>query len=314
MDEIQITSAAMPGTPGLPDPRTPGIRMQIGDQAYRHIIQNLEQQDYATIKLDPATIADLDNVTKLASHFFAKPAAEKQAYALPSCVEGYRAIGQEYALAPDRPDLTESFSFWYRNRYRLELADWQQSCPLHPGMRKAADRLSSVADGLLTSIAEKWSTGSPKLRFRNASYLQVNYYEPAKHQRDLLQDPHEDGHLITLVRASEPGLEIRLKGRFTPVELAADEMLIMPGSLLSLMTGNVISPLYHQVRNSRRETPRYSLMFFVDPEIDQKLEPWLSNSSNAGVNIIERAISAPQRFGLPSLVDGANGQGKTYAG
>ena len=50
-------------------------------------------------------------------------------------------------------------------------------------------------------------------------------------------------------------------------------------------------------------------MFFVNPEIDQKLEPWIRNASNAGIDIIERAVNAPNQFGLPTLIDGDKGSG-----
>ena len=279
---------------------------------YLPAVAQLERQGYAIIKIDSAVLAGIEDVQDLAQRFFAEPAAAKHAFASPSCVEGYREIGPEYSLVPERPDLTESFSFWYRNRRRPEIEAWHGKCPLHTALHNTADTLCSTVDALFTAMAETWSPGAPRLGFQEASYIQINYYEPAQHSRELLQDPHEDGHLITLVRATEPGLEIKVDGRFIPVELAEDEMLVMPSSILSLMSGNRIPPLYHQVRNSRRAVPRYSLMFFVNPEITQKLEPWIRNDSNAGIDIIEQANSAPNKFGLPTLVDGAAGQGKTY--
>jgi isopenicillin N synthase-like dioxygenase len=145
---------------------------------------------------------------------------------------------------------------------------------------------------------------------KKASYLQINYYEPAQHSRDMLQDGHEDGHLLTLVTATAPGLEIETADGYRPAELAEDEMLIMPGSLLTLMTGGQIPPLYHRVRNSFRKEPRYSMMYFVNPESDQVLEPWVSNETNAGIDIIEEANKLPLKFGLPTLVDGTTGRGR----
>jgi len=281
-------------------------------RSYLPAVEQLERQGFAIIKVDSAILAEVEAVQDLAQAFFAEPGAVKHAYASPSCVEGYREIGPEYSLVPERPDLTESFSFWYRNRHRPEMEAWHSSCPLHTALHNTADTLCTVVDALFTAMAETGSPGAPRLGFQEASYIQINYYEPAQHSRELLQDPHEDGHLITLVWATEPGLEIKVDGQFIPVELAKNEMLIMPSSILSLMSGNRVPPLYHQVRNSRRDVPRYSLMFFVNPEITQKLEPWIRNDSNAGIDIIEQANSAPNKFGLPTLVDGAAGQGKTY--
>lgn len=282
---------------------------------YLPLMPQFERQGFAILKLDQAALDGLDSVELQGKQFFAQNAALKHRFAAPSCVEGYREIGPEYSLVPERPDLTESFSFWYRNRHRPEILAWRKTCPLHLIMHETADILSGVVTDLFAAMAANWApTGeaTPPLRFQEASYLQINYYEPALHSRDLLQDPHEDGHLITLVKATEPGLEIKIGDGYEPIELAANEMIIMPGSLLTLMTGNMVPPLFHQVRNSLRRTARYSHMFFVNPELNQKLDPWIRNASNEHIDIIEHANSAPQQFGLPTLVDGAKGEGKSY--
>jgi isopenicillin N synthase-like dioxygenase len=286
---------------------------QDGFQSYLPVARQMAETGFARVPTSRQVQDEIEGVYSLAREFFARPLAEKRRFAAPGCVEGYREIGQEYSRAPDRPDLTESFSMWYRNRHRKEIQAWDAVCPLHAGINRCADTLSDLTADLFEAMAETWSPGAPRLRFQKATYLQVNYYEPAQHQRDLLQDAHEDGHLITLVRANAPGLEIKIGDRYVAPELARDELLLMPGSLLTLMTGGLVPPLYHQVRNSRRAVPRYSLMFFVNPEIDQTLEPWIRNASNAGVDIVERAVSAPNQFGLPTLVEGEAGLGKLAA-
>lgn len=291
------------------------LRKPEGFERYLPLMPLFEQQGYAIVKLDAAVLSGLEKIESQAKQFFSQSAAIKHGFAVPSCVEGYREIGPEYSMVPERPDLTESFSFWYRNRRRPDILPWRETCPLHVTMHETADMLTDVTMDLFAAMAASWSpagTQTPPLRFQEASYIQINYYEPALHSRDLLQDPHEDGHLITLVRSTEPGLEIRIDGAFRAVELAADEMLVMPGSLLTLMTGNLVPPLYHQVRNSLRRTARYSQMFFVNPELDQKLDPWIRNASNEHIDIIQHANSAPQQFGLPTLVAGAKGEGNTY--
>jgi len=119
-----------------------------------------------------------------------------------------------------------------------EAAGWIQSCPIHAELRRTIDDLSTYVANLFQTMADKWAPGTTGPRFHRASYIQVNYYEPAQHSRDMLQDGHEDGHLITLVTANSPGLEIQIGDKYEPVEIGADEMLIMPGSLLTLMTGS----------------------------------------------------------------------------
>jgi isopenicillin N synthase-like dioxygenase len=114
--------------------------------------------------------------------------------------------------------------------------------------------------------------------------------------------------LLTLVKANSPGLEIEVDGKYVPAGADGNEIVFMPGSLLSLMTGYKVKPGYHQVRNTRRRDPRSSLLLFVNPETDQKLEPWIRNESNAGIDIIARANEGPKQFGMPTLSDGNAGE------
>jgi len=275
----------------------------------RFLLEELLARGHAKLQIGRETRRQVDHTFSIAREYFAKPFPEKSSYALSQYVEGYREIGLEYSQVKERPDLTESFSLWNRNRAHTDAADWTQNCAIHAELRRTIDDLSSYAADLFQTMADKWAPGTSGPRFQRASYIQVNYYEPAQHSRDMLQDGHEDGHLITLVTANSPGLEIQIGDRYVPVELGADEMLIMPGSLLTLMTGGAIPPLFHQVKNSRRKDPRYSMMFFVNPEGNQVLEPWIKNESNAGRDVIAEANAQPLKFGLPTLDDGTEGRG-----
>ncbi len=57
---------------------------------------------------------------------------------------------------------------------------------------------------------------------------------------------------------------------------AADEVVIMPGSVLTALSGGKIAPLYHQVRNHGLDD-RQSIMYFVNPEIDEPLFGWIED-------------------------------------
>ncbi|HET6158624.1 MAG TPA: 2OG-Fe(II) oxygenase family protein [Dongiaceae bacterium] len=282
-------------------------------RTYRAMVPQLEQQGFLRIPVHAALRCATDRVFTLANEFFARPAAEKHHFAHPKWVEGYRELGPEYAQVPERPDLTESLSAWNCNRVRAELDSWASGCPLHGALRSVSTVLDEVVHGLFAAMAEHFKPGAPELRFHNATYMQLNYYEPARHIRDLLQDSHEDGHLVTMVSTNAPGLEIQVNGEFVPADVGRDELLLMPGSLLSLMTGYRVKPLYHQVRNSRRTDPRFSMLYFVNPEINQRLVPWVLNESNAGIDLIERANAAPKQFGMPTLEDSLAGQAETRA-
>jgi isopenicillin N synthase-like dioxygenase len=280
---------------------------------YARLMPELEQRGFLRLPIDPELRLATGRIFALADEFFARPAADKQRFSRPAWVEGYRELGPEYSQVPERPDLTESFSAWNRNRARPELALWAAGCPLHGALREASDLLDGMMRALFAAMADHFAAarGGPELAFRNGTYIQLNHYEPARHARALLQDPHEDGHLVTLVQTNAPGLEIEIDGRFVPAQTAEDELLLMPGSLLSLMTGYRMKPLYHQVRNSRRAERRSSLLYFVNPEIEQVLAPWVANERNRGIDIIACANAAPKQFGMPTLVDSLAGQAQT---
>lgn len=282
----------------------------VDNPAAQLLIEDLIENGHARLRIDPALRRQIDHTFQVSRGFYARPRSEKFAYADSAFVEGYREIGLEYSWRPERPDLTESFSLWNRNRARTEAAGWPQTCALHTELRNTIDALSPLIADLFQAMADRWAPGTTGPRFHNASYIQVNYYEPAQHSRDMLQDGHEDGHLITAVTATGPGLEMKLDGEYVPVELEADEMLLMPGSLLTLMTGGLIQPLFHQVKNSYRKDSRYSMMFFVNPESNQTLDPWVRNETNAGIDIVAEADKQPLKFGLPTLVDGTSGKGR----
>jgi isopenicillin N synthase-like dioxygenase len=278
------------------------------DRDYSQIVRQFEQTGFARVPVTEALARKIDRIYRLGAEFFVRSEAEKQSYSMQSFVEGYRELGPEYSQVPERPDLTESFSAWNRNRGRREVEEAMGRLELHRALRDVSDDLSLIVRGIFRAMADAWGPGGPELRFYNGTYVQLNYYEPSQHNEELLQDSHEDAHLVTLAKSNAPGLEIEVDGTFVPAGSDGNEIVVMPGSLLSLMTGYKIKPGYHQVRNTHRRDTRSALLLFVNPETDQKLEPWIKNESNAGIDIIERANEGPKQFGMPTLADGNAGE------
>ena len=127
------------------------------------------------IPVKQSVLDEITGVYRLGRQFFARPSAEKHRFAVPAYVEGYREIGPEYSLVPNRPDLTESFSMWYRNKKPAGFADWAADCPLYPGIRHCADTLSEVTADLFPRHGGAVVPGAPRLGFQKASYIQLNY-------------------------------------------------------------------------------------------------------------------------------------------
>lgn len=275
---------------------------------YAQIVRQFEQTGFARVPVTEALARKIERIYRLGEEFFVRSEAEKQSYSMQSFVEGYRELGPEYSQVPERPDLTESFSAWNRNRGRSEVEEAMGGLELHRALREVSDDLSVIVRGIFNAMADAWAPGHPELRFYNGTYVQLNYYEPSQHNEDLLQDSHEDAHLLTLAKSNAPGLEIEVDGKFVSAGSDGNEIVFMPGSLLSLMTGYKIKPGYHQVRNTHRRDTRSALLLFVNPETDQKLDPWIRNESNAGIDIIEKANEGPKQFGMPTLADGNAGE------
>ena len=79
-----------------------------------------------------------------------------------------------------------------------------------------------------------------------------------------------------------------------------DEVVIMPGSVLTALSGGKIEPLYHQVRNHGLDD-RQSIMYFVNPEIDEPLFGWIDAPDGERADIREHVQNAPSQFGLPPV-------------
>lgn len=256
------------------------------------------------VMTENAQLATLfSEAVEAAAKFFAFPNEVKEAYSTPSILEGYRSLGVEYSAFPERPDLTESFSLWPRNCGRKSVLTWASSLELYAKLNSLVEPLSEKTYAVLESIRVAFNRQAAAVEFKDMSYLQINYYEPQRHSRDYLQDSHEDGHLLTLVRATEEGLEIKIDGQFQPAPLASDQFLVMPGSLLTIMTGGRIQPIYHRVRTHYEIPSRLSLMFFVNPALDVEITPWVSNDFNRGIDVRNVAINNSALFGLSSLAE-----------
>lgn len=256
---------------------------------------------YAIVRMGALMRACLDEAFEEADVFFAKAASEKARFARPDILEGYRSYGAEFSGDETRPDLNETFSLVLRNQTRPEISVWQAVNPLHNALRRAAPVYAGLADAVLDDIRAAVDPEGDRIEAAAFSYLQLNYYRPRHESRELLQDAHEDGHLLTIVTSRQPGLEIEVDGRFEPARLERDELLIMPGSILTLMTGGMMRPLLHRVRNIPGVRTRASLMFFVNADVANPPRAWAPAEDGSFPDICQATIASSQVFGLTSI-------------
>ena len=272
---------------------------------YAHAIRSasstLLHSGYAIVRAGGLVGASLDETFDEADRFFAKDGDEKRRFARPDILEGYRSAGAEFSGEASRPDLNETFAFFLRNQSRKDIAAWRADNPLHGALWRVAPFYAELAESILRDLRAVFDPDGDVVDVSECSYLQLNYYRPGRESRDLLQDAHEDGHLLTVVTSRQPGLEIEVDGRFEPARLSRDELLVMPGSILTLMTGGVVRPLVHRVRNVSGLRTRASLMFFVNANVTNAPRAWVSAEDGSYPDIARATIESSQMFGLGSV-------------
>ncbi|MER7210332.1 2OG-Fe(II) oxygenase family protein [Streptosporangium sp. NPDC000239] len=252
---------------------------------------------YARITLGAKEAALLATALDECRRFFSLPDATKARYSSADCNFGYRPLGMEYSITADRPDLNDCFTLWSD---RLDLVpNSAELTSLTDALLAWRNHLSALVSDVVGHVAGIIGDAQAP-SFEAASYLQVNNYTHADGERDLLQDRHEDGHLVTVIHTTAPGLEIWPDGECLPVEMAPDEVVLMPGSVFAELTGGKVGALDHQVRNLGLDR-RMSLMYFVNPELTEPLYPWVRTEGEAPADLRDKIRSHPATFGLPHV-------------
>lgn len=260
------------------------------------IAQDLLRIGYARVSLDPTSREALHHALTECRAFFSEPSAVKAQHSSGDLNFGYRPLGHEYSITPDRPDLNECFTLWSDRLDLIPAAD--QLTYLTHALLTWRGVLVDLVSSVLNMVAESFAALDVPA-FAAASYLQINNYPKPTSDRDLLQDRHEDGHLLTVIHTTRPGLEILPVGgeQPMPVTTSTDEVLIMPGGVMTDLTDGKIPPLDHQVRNHGL-ADRMAIMYFVNPELTSRLVPWTGDTS---VDLRDKVRTRPAAFGLPDV-------------
>jgi isopenicillin N synthase-like dioxygenase len=271
-------------------------------EAARLAARDILDKGYAVVRLSDVDAGTVRRAIATAVEFFDRPEEEKRKHGSDDHNYGYRPFGIEYSITPDRPDMNEVFTLWSD---RMDLIPNVDDIPeLADGFLAWRDMLAPLVAETLAEVAKACGaeTAPP---FENASYLQINHYViPAPAERDMLQDKHEDGHMVTVLHANERGLEIYAEGEHsdavTPIRTAPNEVVLMPGSVLTALSGGRVQPMYHQVRNHSLAS-RQSIMYFVNPEIDRPVLSWVADADGNRTDVREHVTQAPSMFGLPPV-------------
>lgn len=259
---------------------------------YDKVIDDVMTNGWAKVLLCDEHQTALEELIGAARVFFARGTSRNLDHVSPAGDHGFRAVGMEYSITPDRPDVNESLSLWSD---RLDLIpSAAQLGAVGPALLRWQAIISKITADILVGLAARFDAASPPA-FAAASSVQVNHYLSAGSDRACLQDRHEDGHMLTLVHGTAAGLELILDDVPVPVTTTPDELVAMPGSVMTDLTAGAVAPLYHQVRNLQLPM-RQSVMYFVNPQLDAPLRRWVDDD---GTDLRESVRQRPAAFGLP---------------
>lgn len=257
---------------------------------------------FARFKASSEVALAISNAYAASHKFFDLPLNEKIASRLPRDL-GYRPYGIEYSVSAEHPDQVESFSA----SRRLEATDMElpsvEARALYREAMHALSLLEPLAEEIVVTLAREISPDVDLSYIRGGlqgwSVLQLNRACLPQIATEQSSELHEDGCLLTLMAHDGPGLEIRTSdGSFDAITLAQDELLAIPGEIMTLLSGGRIQPLYHRVKMVPNLVRRMAMLWFGD--LNPALcVPWVQSAGSESINIGERVRGNGKRYGLP---------------
>jgi isopenicillin N synthase-like dioxygenase len=258
------------------------------------ILDQIASEGYALIRLDPSEARRLAELHREATEFFALDTDAKLRHAVPNRSTGYRPHAYAHAGYPDKPDLNDSFLYWPQaSKTPPNSGEIGPFLAANEAYRQVAARITG---DVIDCLRDRYGYRA-ELPFEDASVLQINSFAE-RSDAELLQQSHEDAVFLTVIWTSAVGLEAVRGEELRPLNFGPDEVAVMPGGVMTMMTGGEIEPLFHLARN-HRILDRKSIMYFVSPDASGPIEPFTVNDFNRGTDIQKLVLNNPQDyFGL----------------
>ncbi len=238
--------------------------------------------------VDPALVRE---AYALFERLFLLPPEVKEKYDCRNAGQrGFVGFGKERAKNQRVADLKE---FWHVGR---ELPAGHRFAGLYPPnvwpseipelktvTLRLYDALEKCAGTLMSALAQ-YLGSSPDVfehvyKDGNSILRAINYPPllPGDDPNAVRAAAHEDVNLLTLLcEATSSGLEILTRdGRWLAIDSLEGQIVADAGDMMALITNEVIPSTTHRVTNppGERNSPRYSLPFFVHAAPDVLLEP-----------------------------------------
>lgn len=258
----------------------------------RLIASRLIRDGYAYLKMPEALDSAFNLITETYEYVDNN---QKHVFSFPEKTDGFLPLGSEYASSPERPDLCERFCYWSTRR-EMHCGFDLSHTDFYRGVSGYEAALNPIAQDLLDAICQNLG-GSSQPPVRESSYLQLCVYKHGYRcaDREFLQDPHEDGHLLTFIKPTSPGLMLFTPEGLIPAAPAAYEMVVLAGSLLEVLTDGEVKAMHHAVKQTFDPVVRKSLIYFVNPNFETNITTSLVR--NQQVDLASLADSNHVGFG-----------------
>ncbi len=163
------------------------------------------EQGYAIITISPSMMADFKSMQQEITNISTE---DRKSFTFVERTDGFYPVGYSFLDTVVNSDLCETFNYW--SRYKSE---HKQLAFSRSEFYARAERYESQAEkygqGIIDAIREHYGYET-ELSIKNDSYLQFNYYrEDLRLQGNkYLQQKHEDGHLLIIIKPNGPGLVV----------------------------------------------------------------------------------------------------------
>lgn len=252
--------------------------------------------------------ADREQLYASVQKFFNLDESAKRAFILEGAKgqRGFTPFGIEHAKGETSADLKEFFQWGPMNAEERGLSANVYVNSAVEGMdevvRAAYLKLEAIGNELMKAVALHIGVNreyfTEPLAGGHSIFRAIHYpAQPELPEDGIRAAAHEDINLITLLMgASAEGLEVISEGKWVPIHVTNDALVINVGDMLQRLTNGVLSSTTHRVVNptaDMRHLPRFSMPFFVHPKEDMPL------------NCLDHCISADRPKAFSDITAGA---------
>ena len=230
---------------------------------------------------------DREQLYASVQQFFNLDEAAKRAFILEGAKgqRGFTPFGVEHAKGETSADLKEFFQWGPMNAEERGLSGNVNVNSVVEGMdevvRAAYLKLEAIGNELMKAVALHIGVNreyfTDPLAGGHSIFRAIHYpAQPELPEDGIRAAAHEDINLITLLMgASAEGLEVISEGKWVPIHVTTDVLVINVGDMLERLTNNQLPSTIHRVLNpppERRHIPRYSMPFFLHLASDVLIE------------------------------------------